>query len=713
MGYPYRRLEGHPAGGRPGPSVSCSNQTIMDRHKTKKANGVNGAPDCVRGSAPGRDGKDHQGPSRSSFSENLGWQRNGVNGAPHCFRGSAPGRDGEAHQGPSRSSFCEILGWQTMRCATLNLGTMSGKGREVAAMLSKRKVDVCCVQETRWKGNSARLIGEGFKLFYAGETSGRNGVGVIPSERMWGGLVEVKRASSRLMMVELVYEGEKLNVISAYAPQVGSGKDEKEKFWEEFDELLSGACRGVKVLVGGDLNGHVGKSREGYENVHGGWGFGTRNKEGEAILEAAVAHDLVVCNTLFQKKEQHLVTYESGQHKSQIDFLLIKKGDRGKCRDCKVIPSEWEDGQHKLVVMDFRWVQSKNRKCKTGVTRVKWGKLKEKEHELKRKLEAEIEWKKDGPVHENWDCVATQVRECCKQVLGVVKGGRQFVDKETWWWGEEVQKAVNGKKKAFKEWKSNKTQENRDAYNQAKKLAKKAVAIAKARKYDDLYQRLGSKEGENEVYRVAKQREQQRRDVGRTRCIKDESGTVLAEDDSIRKRWESYFCKLMNEGADDDKEEERGEGGKSEIADITISEVEAAMKKMRNGKAVGPDCIPVEIWKMMGRPACEWLQCLFNRMLHGEKMPVEWRLSWLVPVYKGKGDVQECKNYRGIKLLSHTMKLWERVIESRLRGETTIAGNQFGFMPGHSTAEPIFMVRQMMEKYRRKKKKMHVVFVDL
>ena len=94
-------------------------------------------------------------------------------------------------------------------------------------------------------------------------------------------------------------------------------------------------------------------------------------------------------------------------------------------------------------------------------------------------------------------------------------------------------------------------------------------------------------------------------------------------------------------------------------------------------------------------------------------MPREWRESWVVPLYKMKGDVQDCKNYRGIKLLSHTMNLWERVREGRLRGQTEVSGIQFGFMPGKSKAKPIFLLRQMMEKFCRKRKKMHVVFVDL
>jgi hypothetical protein len=95
------------------------------------------------------------------------------------------------------------------------------------------------------------------------------------------------------------------------------------------------------------------------------------------------------------------------------------------------------------------------------------------------------------------------------------------------------------------------------------------------------------------------------------------------------------------------------------------------------------------------------------------KMPDEWRRSTLVPIYKNKGDIQSCNNYRGIKLMSHTMKLWERVIEHRLRMVTTVSEKQFGFMPGRSTMEAIYLLRRMVEKYRAKKNDLHMVFIDL
>ena len=88
---------------------------------------------------------------------------------------------------------------------------------------------------------------------------------------------------------------------------------------------------------------------------------------------------------------------------------------------------------------------------------------------------------------------------------------------------------------------------------------------------------------------------------------------------------------------------------------------------MKKGKAQGPNDIPVEAWIALGNKGVEFLVKFFNRLLQGEKMPDGWRGSVLVPLYKGKKDIKECGNYWGIKLMSHTMKLWERIIEARIR----------------------------------------------
>jgi hypothetical protein len=110
--------------------------------------------------------------------------------------------------------------------------------------------------------------------------------------------------------------------------------------------------------------------------VHGGFGYGSRNQEGEGILNFALAYDLSVTNTLFRKRVSHLVTFSSDQHYSQIDFILARREDRHACLDCKVISGECVVSQHKLVVADFRFRVRFQWSKRVQAPRTKWWKLK-------------------------------------------------------------------------------------------------------------------------------------------------------------------------------------------------------------------------------------------------------------------------------------------------------------------------------------------------
>ena len=100
---------------------------------------------------------------------------------------------------------------------------------------------------------------------------------------------------------------------------------------------------------------------------------------------------------------------------------------------------------------------------------------------------------------------------------------------------------------------------------------------------------------------------------------------------------------------------------------IRMTKVKDSLRWMKMGKVMGLDEIPIEAWKWLGDVGVCWLTNIFNTILSVNKMPSEWRWSTLIPIYKNKGDTQNYTNYCGIKLKSHIMKLWERVIEYRFR----------------------------------------------
>ncbi|KAK3553051.1 hypothetical protein QTP86_031188 [Hemibagrus guttatus] len=598
-----------------------------------------------------------------------------------------------------------------LRIGTLDVGTMTGKGRELADMMERRKVDILCVQETRWKGSKARSIGAGFKLFYYGVDSKRNGVGVVLKEEFVRNVLEVKRVSDRVMSLKLEIEGVMLNVVSGYAPQVGCELEEKERFWSELDEVMESIPTGERVVIGADFNGHVGEGNTGDEEVMGKFGVKERNFEGQMVVDFAKRMDMGVVNTYFQKREEHRVTYKSGGRRTQVDYILCRRGNLKEISDCKVVVGESVARQHRMVVCRMTLMVCKKKRSKIE-KKTKWWKLKKEEccEEFRQKLRQALGGQVVLP--DDWETTAEVIRETGRKVLGV-SSGRRKEDKETWWWNEEVQDSIQRKRLAKKKWDMDRTEENRQEYKELQRRVKREVSKVKQKAYDELYTRLDTREGEKDLHRLARQRDRDGKDVQQVRVIKDRDGRVLTSEESVQRRWKEYFEELMNEENEREKRVEGVNSVEQKVDKIRKDEVRKALKRMKSGKAVGPDDIPVEVWKCLGEAAVEFLASLFNRVLESERMPEEWRRSVLVPIFKNKGDVQSCSNYRGIKLMSHTMKVWERVVEARLRNVVEICEQQYGFMPRKSTTDAIFALRILMEKYRDGQRELHCVFVDL
>ena len=122
-------------------------------------------------------------------------------------------------------------------------------------------------------------------------------------------------------------------------------------------------------------------------------------------------------------------------------------------------------------------------------------------------------------------------------------------DKETWWWDEEVQESIRKKILAKKRWDIQRDEESKQEYKEMRREAKKEVAKAKSKAYDELYEGLDTKEGENTLYRLARQRHQAGKDVQQVRMMKDKDGNVMTDEESVLRMWKEYYM-FVNERQD-------------------------------------------------------------------------------------------------------------------------------------------------------------------
>jgi len=130
-----------------------------------------------------------------------------------------------------------------------------------------------------------------------------------------------------------------------------------------------------------------------------------------------------------------------------------------------------------------------------------------------------------------------------EQVHGWTKGPPRH--SETWWWNDEVAKAIEEKIRCYKMWHKTKTASDQNKYKEARRNAR-SVALAQEKK-QKLVNELESTVRKKNVYRVAKQMTKSRQDVVGANCVKDAKGKVLVENDQVKEEWRKYMEKLLNE----------------------------------------------------------------------------------------------------------------------------------------------------------------------
>lgn len=203
----------------------------------------------------------------------------------------------------------------------------------------------------------------------------------------------------------------------------------------------------------------------------------------------------------------------------------------------------------------------------------------------------------------------------------------------------------------------------------------------------------------------------------KSQYITSKDGRTLSEKVDIMKRWKEYFVELLNAEQTDNqnKEEEdteRVEEDNEQEEEFSPNEIIEAIKMLKRGKAAGHDGITSEMLKLLGTNGIEMITTLMNKISEESTIPTEWELGIILPIHK-KGNKRDCNNYRGVTLLSNVSKIYERLLDNRLKTkiESQLEESQSGFRKGRGIQDHIFTIKQLIEKHFNND--IYVAFIDL
>ena len=246
----------------------------------------------------------------------------------------------------------------------------------------------------------------------------------------------------------------------------------------------------------------------------------------------------------------------------------------------------------------------------------------------------------------------------------------------------KVDEAVKEKRRCFKVWSRFKKQKmygdarksTRAAYDTAMKYAKRAVWLAKQDAAKTEYANVDPKG--TEIHRMAKQMRRQNQDICGEMPVRNNQGELFLDDSERMKAWVEHFKGLLN---------------------VKLRWDEGALPD------AGPSGIIVEMLKAAGSKGIDFLRKLIKSVVKHGKIPEDWEMSFILNLYKGKGDTLNRGNYGGLKLTEHAMKVMERIVDGMIREMIAIDEMQFAFVPGRGTTDAIFIIRQLQEKFLSRK----------
>lgn len=599
----------------------------------------------------------------------------------------------------------------SMKIGTWNVKSIyeAGKVHNVIQEMQRLKVNIMGISETRW-ANSGEISINGTKIYYSGNNESHhwNGVAILVDKSTSQSVTGFIPISDRVVMIQLQTNQTRTNIIQVYAPTTDKSEEELELFYNDIQQALDITKTRDITIIMGDWNAKIGKGRDG-DNI-GEFGLGIRNDRGERLAQFCQEKDVVITNTYFKLPERRLYTWKSPADgidnkivRNQIDYFLINKRYRNSIKAAKTYPGADVSTDHNPVIIrievKFKKLIPKQNKNKGDISQLQDP---VKREQLATRINNELrqlETTQNENSNKKWEALKNSISKPIQEILGKNKSN----NKTKTWMTDEILQMMEERR----------LHKNKDTYKGIQREIRKKIRCTKEKWYEGKCSEIEELMSKNDSFNVHKKVKEMCgiKRTNKSNILLDKNGKIIPDINGKLERWKEYIQELFEDERQPEaiNEEEDQENGPN----ITKEEVTNAIKLMKNNRASGPDEIPAEIIKLIEEEQIGILVDLYNTIYNTGIIPKDWLVSTFVAIPK-KSNAKECSDHRTVSLMSHSLKIFLKIIHQRVfrKLEQDISETQFGFRNAMGTREALFAFNVLTQRCMDMNQPVYVCFLD-
>ncbi|OWZ09125.1 RxLR effector protein [Phytophthora megakarya] len=599
---------------------------------------------------------------------------------------------------PSRRSQPRTKTSRHLRLGTFNVQSIGSQRKQHETLprdLSTYTIDILGLQETRIAFQSEQKTGT-YHLLTLPCSNRWQGIGFAVAPHLRRFLHKFWAQSDRVGVLQLrLPKGQRVNIVNAYAPHSGYPIEAIDSFYAELNTALSKLPHRDTTFILGDFNAKIGQRRDN-ESFLGNWGRGRRNRNGHVLASFCDANDLFLTNTAFRKRARNITTWtlrlKNHSIFNQIDYIICNQRTKRLCVNAQSWGGTLTPSDHKLVTLDFDFralqglrrqqEQSRSNNSDTHLAThllVRDDKYRSLYRQLLAKNLADLPQYRTT-MDQRWGATLNTALEAAADSVGYMPlvNHTKVVDPELSRLSYEQrqlrQLIYNDHKKDVTTLRSKRNKLLHRIQDRNKALAgafidEKLAAIEQLGKYILNRKETGAT--------IKKHFQDQFSDPTRTPVV----------DDGLK-------CPLTNP--------------------ITANELERAFRRLRNGRATGPDSVPAELLKYGSEFLAQPLADIINQGLTtGDNIHLGDGILLGLP--KPNKPVGQCASLRPIVLLNSIRKAISLVVLRRIspKVEQFLSPHQSGFRPSRSTADAVWAHRWIAARAQRYKERFHILGIDL